>query len=98
MTTYFITRHSGARDWAAAEGLVVDTVMAHFDPNLVQPNDVVIGTLPVHLAAVVCQRGGRYLHLSIKIPPERRGQELGTAELRQFGARVEEYSIQRKEL
>lgn len=93
MTTYFISRHPGAREWAAGEGVVVDTVIAHLDPTVIQPGDVVIGTLPVHLAAQVGQRGGRYLHLSLDLPADWRGQELSAADLRRFRARLEEYQV-----
>ena len=95
MTTYFVSRHPGAREWAAGEGVAVNAVIAHLDPSVIQPGDVVIGTLPVHLAAQVCRRGGRYLHLSLELPPEWRGQELNAADLRQCGARLEEYQVTR---
>ncbi|HHW75631.1 MAG TPA: CRISPR-associated protein Csx16 [Xanthomonadaceae bacterium] len=93
MTTLFVSRHPGALDWAAGEGLAVDAVIAHLDPQTIQPGDVVIGTLPIHLAARVCERGGRYLHLSLELPPDWRGRELSAADLRRFGARLEEYRV-----
>lgn len=93
MTTYFVTRHPGALDWATGEGLAVEVMVTHLDPETIQPGDTVIGTLPIHLAAQVCQRGGRYLHLSLEIPPEQRGRELTAADLRQFGARLEAYRV-----
>ncbi|MCB1764867.1 MAG: CRISPR-associated protein Csx16 [Candidatus Competibacteraceae bacterium] len=93
MTTYFVTRHPGAVDWAATEGLIVDIQAAHLDPQIIQAGDTVIGTLPIHLAAQVCARGGRYLHLSMEIPEEARGRELTVADLRQFGARLEAYQV-----
>ncbi len=93
MTTLFISRHPGALDWATGEGIAVDARLAHLDPETIQPGDVVIGTLPIHLAARVCERGGRYLHLSLELPPEQRGRELSAADLRRFGARLEEYRV-----
>ena len=93
MTTYFVSRHPGACEWAAGEGVVVDTMIVHLDPSVIQPGDVVIGTLPVHLAAQICQRGGRFLHLSVDAPPEWRGRELSAADLRQCRARLEEYQV-----
>ena len=93
MTTLFVSRHPGALDWAAGEGLVVDRVVVHLDPATLQPGDVVIGTLPLHLAARVCERGGRYLHLSLELPPDWRGRELSAADLRRFGARLEEFRV-----
>ena len=97
MTTYFVTRHSGARDWAAQEGIVVDEVVSHLDTTVIAPGDRVIGSLPVNLAAEVCGRGGRYLHLSVDLPPELRGRELTAEEMRACAARIEEYRVERGE-
>ena len=93
MTTHFVSRHPGALDWAAEEGVTVDVLLAHLDPETIQPGDVVIGTLPIHLAARVCGCGGQYLHLSLELPSEWRGRELSAADLRRFGARLEEYRV-----
>ena len=97
MTTFFVSRHPGAADWAREQGLAVDRAVAHLDPAQVQAGDVVVGTLPVNLAAEVCARGGRYLHLSLDLPAEWRGRELGAADMRACGARLEEYRVQRVE-
>jgi CRISPR-associated protein Csx16 len=91
--TYFVTRHAGARDWAAQEGFCVDRVVQHLDVENVERDDRVIGSLPVNLAARVCERGGRYLHLALEVPAELRGKELTAEDMRQLGARVEEYRI-----
>lgn len=95
MTTFFVSRHAGAADWARAQGLAVDRRLAHLELGEVRPGDVVIGTLPVHLAAQVCARGARYLHLVLELPPERRGRELSAADMAACGARLEEYRVQR---
>ncbi|BCU08391.1 CRISPR-associated protein Csx16 [Allochromatium tepidum] len=97
MATYFVSRHPGAHDWAAEEGFAVEAVIVHLDPALIQPGDRVIGSLPVNLAAEVCARGARYLHLSLDLPPELRGRELSTEQMRACGARIEEYRITRVE-
>ena len=93
MTTYLITRHSGARQWAAQEGLAVDRQSEHLDVNTVQPGDTVIGTLPINLAAEVCHRGGRYLHLTLTLTPELRGKELTASQMRDCDAHLSEYQI-----
>lgn len=95
MTTYFVTRHPGARAWALQEGIRVDEVIDHLDPARVQPGDTLIGSLPVNLAAEVCARGGRYLHLSLDLPADLRGRELTAEQMRQVGARVEEFRVLR---
>lgn len=95
MTTYFITRHPGAMQWARESGMAVDVQLAHLDTSAVQPGDNVIGTLPASLAAEVCAHGGRYFHLVLDIPAEARGRELSAEDMRTFNARIEEYKIER---
>ena len=68
MAFYFVTRHPGACEWARRLGLEVDVWLPHLDPVLVRPGDVVAGILPVNLAAIVCEQGGRYLNLSLNLP------------------------------
>jgi len=94
MTTYFITRHKGALEWARGQGLEA-TALSHLDPAIIQPGDRVIGTLPVHIAADICARGGHYLHLSMILPEQARGRELSADEMTEFGATIEEYQIRR---
>ena len=91
--TIFVTRHAGAREWAARQGLTVDEVVDHLDPETINPGDLVIGTLPVHLVAEICQRGGRYLHLVLNVLPEARGRELSADDMEKFGARMEEFRV-----
>ena len=95
MTAYFISRHPGAYTWAAEEDIAVDQVIDHLDPSLIQPGDTLIGSLPVNLAAEVCARGGRYLHLSLDLPAALRGRELTAEQMRVCGARIERYLVQR---
>lgn len=97
MTTYFVTRHPGAIDWAKAAGIAYDEHIPHLDPAIIAPGDVVIGSLPVHLAAEVCARGGRYLNLSLDLPAHLRGRELDAATLAEINARLEEYEVRRIE-
>jgi CRISPR-associated protein Csx16 len=37
MTTFFITRHPGAREWAGEESIAIDRLVTHLDPENVQP-------------------------------------------------------------
>jgi CRISPR-associated protein Csx16 len=94
MTTYFISRHSGAAEWIDGQGVHIDHRVAHLDPERVLPGDVVLGTLPVNLAARICARGARYLHLSLDLPAEWRGRELSAQDMQRFGAQLEEFRIE----
>ncbi len=98
MTTWFISRHPGAREWVRKQGVAIDRYLDHLRPEQILPGDTVIGSLPVNLAAEVCQRGACYLHLSVDIPPNYRGKELTTKELERFGARLEAFSVRREPL
>lgn len=95
MTTYFISRHSGAVDWAESEGFHVDQRLAHFDVTIVQAGDNILGTLPINLVAEVNARGGHYFHLTLELPAEARGKELTADDMRHYGARLEGYAAQR---
>ena len=95
MTTFFISRHPGARDWAEARGVAVDRWVDHLDLNSVAPGDRVLGTLPVHLAAAVCERGARYVHLALELPADQRGRELTGADMERLGARLEAFEVRR---
>jgi CRISPR-associated protein Csx16 len=93
MTTFFVSRHPGAVDWARRKKLMVDHFVSHLDPLSVRSGDTVIGSLPVNLAAQVCESGACYLHLSLALPIYRRGQELSADDLECVGARLESFEI-----
>jgi CRISPR-associated protein Csx16 len=93
MTTWFITRHPGARDWAEQQKLAINRYSTHLDPAEIAAGDTVIGSLPVHLAAAVCAAGARYYNLSIDLPADARGKELSAEELSLFKARLEEFRV-----
>ena len=93
MPTWFVSRHPGAIEWAAGQGLQVDRHASHLDIAQVQPGDTVIGTLPVHLAARVCRQGARYVNLSLDLPAHWRGRELSADDMRQCNARLEGFHI-----
>ncbi len=91
--TWFVSRHPGARAWAERQGIDIDEVVDHFDLEEIGEDDVVIGTLPVHLAAAVCRQGAIYRHLSLDLPPGERGRELSADDMERLGARLETFHI-----
>lgn len=97
MTTYFITRHTGALDWAKLNGVHFDVHLEHllnFDE--LNAGDVIIGTLPINIVADLNQMGVRYVHLSLNIPPHLRGVELTAEQLGECSASLEEFEVVKK--
>lgn len=97
MTTYFVSRHPGAREWAQRRNIQIDRQVDHLDIGAIRPGDIVVGTLPVHLAAAVCACGARYLHLSMNLPGEMRGRELSADEMDACSARLEAFTIRKED-
>lgn len=95
MTTYFISRHSGAIEWIEQLGVEIDHYVGSFDTNIVQMGDNVIGTLPISLIAEVCDRGGTYFHICLELPANLRGSELSAQQMRDCNARLECYTAQK---
>lgn len=93
MTTYLITRHPGAVEWVARQGVAPNAVLNHLNPDLIHAGDTVIGTLPVHLAARVCERGAKFVSLTVDLPSALRGRELTVDDLEACGARLETFVI-----
>ncbi len=84
---FFVSRHPGAIAWARRHHWAVRAqFVEHLDVADIVAGDVVIGTLPVHLAAAVCARGARYLHLTIPLAAAQRGSELNAQALEDAGA------------
>ncbi len=94
MTAYFVTRHRGAVEWARACGIEAEH-LEHLDPAILQPGDVVLGTLPVAVVAEVCLRDARYMHLTLDTPPQMRGKELTAGDMEEFGAKLEEFEVRK---
>lgn len=92
---WFVSRHPGAVEWAKLQRLDIDRWVAHLDPAEVSAGDTVIGSLPANLAAVVCERGARYLHLSLELPMEWRGRELSAADLLAISAELKTLRVEK---
>lgn len=94
MTCWFVSRHAGSVEWARRRGL--DAVATgHLALDAVRAGDVVIGTLPVGLAAQVQARGAAFWFLELDLPAEARGRELSADEMERCGAQLVEYRVER---
>lgn len=83
-----ITRHAGAVKWLRREK-VEGEVVTHATPEQVQGQDVV-GTLPIHLAALA--RSVTMIDLP-DLKPEDRGRDLSPAEMDAAGAALRKYVV-----
>ena len=91
---YLVSRHAGVVTWCRQQGLDVDTIIPHLEPTIIMPGDMVIGTLPIQLAAQVHAHGARYLHLSVPTPQQWRGHELSAEQLAFLGTSLQEFHIE----
>ncbi|AAU38247.1 unknown [[Mannheimia] succiniciproducens MBEL55E] len=73
----------------------IDRFERHLDPSSIQSGDVVIGTLPIHLAADICQKGAKFYFLSVNVRAEQRGTELTCEQLVEQGCSIEAFYIQK---
>ena len=95
MAVWFISRHQGAIDWIKQQPIQIDRFESHLDVNLIQAEDTIIGTLPIHLAAEVRQKGAKFYFLSVNVRPEQRGTELSAQELIAQHCAIELFYIQK---
>ena len=93
MRVWFVSRHPGAVTWAKNQNIQADYWVPHLSVDQICAGDIVMGVLPVHLAAEVCARGARYFNLSIDLPYTLRGKELNEDDLLMADARLEEFKI-----
>lgn len=91
---YFISRHQGAIDWIRQQSTwSIDHFVSHLNPEAIQPGDVVIGTLPLHLAAAVCARGAKFYFLSLNVGFADRGGEYSATEMEQLGCHLQQFEV-----
>ncbi|GAB2941613.1 CRISPR-associated protein Csx16 [Aquaspirillum soli] len=95
MAIWLVTRHQGAFEWLQQQGIVADHIVSHLEVTALATGDSVIGILPFHLAAYVCERGGRFWSLDVVVPAEWRGHELSADQLTALGACLTEYRVQK---
>lgn len=95
MRTWVVSRHPGALTWLQHRGFKNYHQVAHLDPTVPQPGDVVVGNVPVPLIAALTERDIAYYHLTVPLTLERRGAELSCEELDHLGARLERFEVRR---
>jgi putative CRISPR-associated protein (TIGR02620 family) len=89
---WIVSRHPGAIAFMTELGFC-GTIVSHITLDQVMPGDTVVGVLPLSLSLPLQESGALVLHLVIDLPAKHRGQELSSAQLKQFGARICHYQI-----
>ena len=96
MSVYFVSRHAGAIEWIKQQTQwQIDQFVSHLDPAIIQANDVVLGTLPLHLAAEVCERGASFYFLTLPQQFSERGIEHSAESMWIAGAKLQRFHVQR---
>lgn len=94
MTTYFITRHPGALQWAKQNNLHYDVHSEHLlSLSQLQAGDTVVGTLPINMVYELNKKQVGYVHLSLEIPVSLRGVELTVKQLNECNATLEKFEV-----
>lgn len=86
-----VSRHPGAVEWLAKQGIVADEALAHLteaDVASCRAGDSVIGILPIELAGRLCEKGVRCSVISLALDETQRGLELDCQQLEAAGARL----------
>ena len=86
MSVWFVSRHPGAIEWMKRQKQwSVEHWVTHLDVASISHGDVVIGTLPVHLAAAVCAKGAQFYFLQLSQLESQRGKEYTSEEMELIG-------------
>lgn len=93
--TIAVTRHAGAQEWLARQGIDAE-VQEHFtaeDMAEVGPETTVVGVLPPTMVADICQRGGRFIALDVRVPRELFKTEISADKMAELGAKLVGYRV-----
>ncbi|WGE83002.1 CRISPR-associated protein Csx16 [Actinobacillus equuli] len=96
MAVWFISRHQGAIKWIKQQAIHIDRFESHLDVAEIQADDIVIGTLPIHLAAEVCRKGAKFYFLSVNVKAEQRGTELTAQQLTEQSCSLQPYWVEKQ--
>jgi CRISPR-associated protein Csx16 len=93
MTTYFVSRHIGAKQWATEQGIQVDYLVDHLNIEELKTGDLVLGSLPVNLVSELNEKGVRYFHLTLPLSENLRGKEISAELMGELEAKLEEFKV-----
>lgn len=92
---YFVSRHQGAIEWIKQQPQwQIDHFIPHLNIDMIQKGDVVLGTLPLHIAAEVCAKGAVFYFLQVPQTLDNRGHEYSAVEMDQMGCSLRRFIVQ----
>ena len=94
MTTWFVSRHPGAKEWIKKQSISIDYFVEHIDIHMISSGDTVIGNVPLQLAAQICAKGARFICLSVTVPSTLRGHELTKDVLTHLKCSLKEFYVE----
>lgn len=86
-----VSRHAGTIEWLRERGITGEVIAHVSDPSQVT-GKIVVGNLPLHLAAQAFAVAAIDMP---NLPAEKRGQDLTPNEMDEFGARLSVYRVTR---
>lgn len=84
-----VTRHAGAVEWLRQKGYTGE-VIDHIDSPSQVTGKIVIGNVPLHLAAVALQVWAINM---LNLRPDQRGKDLSPTEMDNAGAEIHKYRV-----
>jgi CRISPR-associated protein Csx16 len=85
-------------EWIKQQNIHIDHFVTSLEIDQVQRGDAVYGTLPLNLIAAVHRCGATFTHISLNIPDDYRGKELSAAQMDQFGAILQDVTVQLRDI
>ena len=90
---FIVSRHPASVDWIKRQGYEQAEVIDHLKPGVLQQGDLVLGTLPLHIARDINEQGVRLIHFSLDVPHNMRGREISAEMLQEMNPRLEELHV-----
>ena len=83
MKVVIVSRHKGTIDYLKKRYPNAE-VVNHIDDPKKFKDSLIIGNLPLHMVSEILRNGNRFVLLTLNVPQELRGKELGEEELKRY--------------
>ena len=83
MKVVIVSRHESTIDYLKKRYPNAE-VVNHIDDPKKFKDSLIIGNLPLHMVSEILRNGNRFVLLTLNVPQELRGKELGEEELKRY--------------